>query len=309
MFSSGFNQSTQGGQVESAPSLKQLHEITRTAPDHIVAQLVGHDRVHKFGTSSIKELRKYRLGGPAFNRTCFAILDGDIVHSAIYLHKGYDQLRSDRDFHGNVADILAHETAADGRMPRSVIFYSISNITNVPGAGQMLVSELHTHLCKTFERAKYSTLSPMRNFDLDFGDKDRQKFLTLPAPEQKMHALRYLLTGADETLCFHMGNGARMADVKLLSGDQSVHPVTGKMCQHTVMVNYAYDLSARELHANAASFRAVKQAIRNKDSDSNERKDIIVRGIFARVSGAILEDARWMDSDFSFASGAPALRF
>lgn len=309
MLSGGINQNADSGLIESVPSLKRFQEVTRDAPDHIVAQLVGHDRVHEFGAASIEQLRKYRLGGDGFDRTCFAITEGETVHSAIYVHKTYDAVRGDSDFHGNVAHILAHEAAEDKRTPRSMIFYSISNITNVRGVGRLLVGELHTHLGQTFEQAKSSTLSPLRSFDLNFADEDRKRFLTMSVPEQKKIALQYLLTGVNDVQCFHMENGARLADIKLVPGDKSVHPATGKVCEHVAMVNYAYDMPADELYANAASFQAVKQAIRNKDGDPQQRQDVIARGVFARVSSALREEIGLKDADLSCSSSAPALRF
>lgn len=307
MLSGGSNYADSGS-LEAAPSLKCFQEITREAPDHIVAQLVGHDRVHTFGAESIEQLRLYRLGGDGFDRTCFAITEGETVHSAIYVYKTYDPLRGDRDLHGNVADILTRETSADDRVPHSTIFYSISNITNVRGVGQSLVHELHTHLGKTFERAKQSTLSPLRSLDINLSDEHRKKLLTFSVSELKELAVLHLMTGADRVQKFHMENGARIADIKLVPGDKSIHPVTGKMCEHVAMVNYAYDLNAHELHANALSFKTVKQALNAKDGDPQQRRDTIARGVFACVSSSLREETGMVDVNSSFVSNEFSLR-
>lgn len=309
MFSGEFNQNVDGQQPESVQSVRQFQEITREAPDHIVAQLVGHDRVHEFGAMSIEALRHHRLGGNGFDRTCFAITEGDTVHSAIYVSKSYGSLRSDRDFSGNVADILAQPVKANSRSPESLIFYSISNISNAQGVGQALVSQLHTHLGNAFSKAKASTLSPLRSFDQDFSEKDRSRFIALPVPEQKKIVLDYLLTSENLVQQFHMGNGARIADIKLQSGDKSLHPKTGEEIHHMAMVNYAYDVSPAVLMANADAFKSVKKALRIKDADPVQSRQTIARGIFARVSSMLLEETGWTDSDPTRATSAPAFRF
>lgn len=309
MFSGEFNQNTGGQQPEFAQPVRQFQEITREAPDHIVAQLVGHDLVHQFGTTSIEDLRLYRLGGDRYDRTCFAIMEGDLVHSAIYVSKSYGALRSDRDFSGNVAYILEQPAKANSRSPESLILYSISNITNVAGVGQELVTALYTHIANVFYKARASTLSPLRSFDQDFSEKDRIRFIALPVPEQKRIVLDYLLTGDNLVQKFHMGNGARIADIKLQSGDKSLHPKTGEVINHLAMVNYAYDVSPAVLMANADAFKAVKKALRVKDTDPVQSRQTIAHGIFARVSSMLLEETGWTDSDFTRAPSAPVFRF
>ena len=287
------------------PSLR-FHEIPQDAPEHIVHQLVGHDRVHSKGVQTIEELRRYRLGGEGFNRTCYALLDAQTVISAIYVHKGYKHIESDRDLSGNVAEILQEETAADNREPKSKIFYSISNIKNLSGAGQHLVVDMYGHLTTYHPQASRSTLSPLRTFDKAFSPEDDLNFSLMPSADKKRAVLNYLLKGEDAVQQFHMGNGARIADIKLDAGDTSVDEKTGILRRHYAMVNYAYDISEHTLQANAASFRVTKSLIRAVDMDPDERAERIRSGIMARVSETVLEDAGMSPPRYGFASSRQA---
>lgn len=70
--------------------------------------------------------------------------------------------------------------------------------------------------------------------------------LLAPESDQKKLMLHYLMLRLDPVQNLHMGNGARIADIKLDAGDSQ-----GR-CQ--IMVNYEYDLDADVLAANAARY-------------------------------------------------------
>lgn len=271
------------------PSLR-FHEIGRDAPEHIVCQLVGRDRVHNKGVQTTEELRRYRLGGEGFSKTCYALLDGQAVISAIYVHKGYERIENDRDLNGNVAGILQEESIVDNRAPLSKIFYSISNIKNISRAGQNLVVGMYAHLSLQHPKAARSTLSPLRTFDQDFSAHDDLNFSVMPSAYKKRAVLDYLLTGENPVQQFHMGNGARIADIKLNSGDVSFDEKTGKIRRHFAMVNYAYDMSEEVLRANSAAFSVVKTIINSKEIDPIERTVRVRESIMPLVSPAILQD-------------------
>lgn len=289
MFLESFNAAGNVKTEAQEPSLR-FQEITHDAPDNIVGQLVGHDRVHVFGADSVQALRMHRLGGKGFDKTCYAIIKEGIVHSAIYVANSYNQIACDRDIPGDVAAILVAKTSQDNRSPAAFIFYSISNITNVSGVGQRLVQDLHAHLRQAFPSVIRSTLSPLRSFDDGLSGQERSVFTGMSDAAKKRSVLSHLLTGQNQVEQFHLGNGARIADIKLRAGDQSIDAVTGAPCLHMAMVNYAYDMDAAQLLANAQSFASVKQALRNSGLETQKRQDIVSSRILELVSPSLLEE-------------------
>lgn len=247
-------------------------EITNTSPDYIVGQLVGHDRVHVKGARSVDEIRRCRLGGDGYDRTCFALAGTDgTVHSAIYVYKMFEKVKSDVDYHGDVAGILAQDSIEDKRDPKALIFYSISNITNVMGAGQRLVGDLYSYLTHNHPYAKRSTLSPLRDFDEKFSPEEAHRFEALNTQEKMRRVLDHILSASNPVQNFHLGNGARIADIKLDAGDLSVDPVSGTSRRHAAMVNFAYDVDADTLRTNAQNYVAIKKLLRNTEMDPLER--------------------------------------
>lgn len=277
---------------EKAGDLR-FREIDRDAPDRLVAQLAGNDLVHIKGAGSVEELRRFRLGGEQHDRTCFAMLDSDdIIHSAIYVLKTYEGIDSDRDLHGDIAQTLHSEASMDHRSPASLIFYSISNLTDVSGVGQKLVQNLYAYLQEAYPGAKRSTLSPIRTFDESFTKEQSARFSGMTAQAQARAVLDYILSGDRGSMVqqFHLGNGARVADIKLASGDVAVNRETGLARRHFAMVNYAYDMDEAQLRENAAAFRDVKKLIRNADMDPELRAVSIRHKLWPLVSDVILED-------------------
>ena len=307
MYKQGFEAATQGNQPESESTSLRFHEITNDAPDQIVGQLAGNDLVHVKGAGSIDELRRFRLGGEGFDRTCYAMIGkDDVVHSAIYILKTYDDIESDRDLHGDIADTLGNETCANDHSPRSLIFYSISNITELPGMGQTLVQNLYAHLQTQYPEAKRSTLSPLRTFDQDFTAEQVLQFRGMTQQGKTRAVLDYILSGDRNSMVqqFHLGNGARIADIKLSSGDVATDRETGKARRHFAMVNYAYDMDDAQLQTNAAAFRDVKKLIRNTDMDPELRTVSIRHKLMPLVSDVILEDTG-IRSALAFHGGRP----
>lgn len=267
----------------------RFQEILQTSPDNIVRQLVGHDRVHVSGARDLEEIRRCRLGGDGFDRTCYALIAPDsTVHSAIYVYKTYAPVRHDTDYHGNIADILACETTPDNRDPQAFIFYSISNITDARGAGQALVNDLHTHLSREYPTAGRSTLSPLRDFGVGFSDEDKAIFAAMTPEQQTYRVLSHLYSAKNSVQNFHLGNGARIADINLNAGDISYDEQSGEPSRHDVMVNYAYDMPADKLAANAHRYRGVKAALRDKTMDSALREMTVRDGVISVVSPSIL---------------------
>ena len=294
----------QGFEAAAAQAVNQQHEkeglslrfreIGRDAPDRIVAQLAGNDLVHIKGAGNMDELRRFRLGGEGFDRTCYAMIGkDDVVHSAIYILKTYDGIETDRDLHGDIAGTLGTETQANLQSPCSLIFYSISNITEISGVGQTLVQNLYAYLQAAYPNAKRSTLSPLRTFDQNFTDEQSLQFKAMPRQDKVRAVLDYILSGDRASMVqqFHLGNGARIADIKLASGDVAQDRETGFARDHFAMVNYAYDMDDAQRRTNAAAFRDVKKLIRNTEMDPELRAVTIRARMMPLVSDAIIEAA------------------
>jgi hypothetical protein len=216
-------------------------EITRAAPDAIIHQLAGRDRVHEFGADNIENLRGYRLGDRDASKTCYAMIGDDgCVHSAIYVKRDCHDVSSGfRALNGDVKGILSARVEDLNQAPRSLIFYSISNITEERGMGQLLVRNLHTHLTREHPGVVLSTLSPLRSFERDIEH--------LGEGQQRRAVLSYLFDIKDGVQKFHMGNGAVIGDIKLKADT---------MGAARAMVNYVYHPDPAVLAQNAKAFKA-----------------------------------------------------
>ena len=226
-------------------------EITAEAPREIVTQLAGRDRVHVAGADSEDALRQYRLGSPRTNKTSYAMVGDDgRVHSAIYVKRDkHDVTGGYRALNGNVRGILSAPVAPLLYDPTSLIFYSISNITEERGMGQLLVRNMHAHLTQEYRGVDYSTLSPLRTLDayLEQSAVKQEEFAAFSAAVQRRTILYYLMTVADPVQKFHMGNGAIIGDIKLGADTKG---------QTAAMVNYVYPADRAELSENAKAFKA-----------------------------------------------------
>lgn len=226
-------------------------EVTAEAPREIVTQLAGRDRVHVSGADSEDALRRYRLGNPHTNKTSYAMVGDDgRVHSAIYVKRDkHDVTGGYRALNGNVRGILSAPVAPLLYDPTSLIFYSISNITEERGMGQLLVRNMHAHLTQEYRGVDYSTLSPLRTLDayLEQSAVKQEEFAAFSAAVQRRTILYYLMTVADPVQKFHMGNGAIIGDIKLGADTKG---------QTAAMVNYVYPADRAELSENAKAFKA-----------------------------------------------------
>ncbi|PZQ43429.1 MAG: hypothetical protein DI551_12190 [Micavibrio aeruginosavorus] len=242
-------------QGSATPSL-ELIEITRDSRPELIATLVGRDAVHKTNNDSVENIQKHRLGGAAFNRTCFAVQSEGELHGAIYVHKQYTPIKTPADLCGNVRDILETKSTFMGdAQPTSFILYSITRLTQMKGAGDALIRQLHAHVSENYPNVFLSTLSPLRQpvetdkYCIDdhlitVHDWDERCVV-----DQKAFALSFLMMKMEGVQGVHMGKGAIIADIKL-DGDS-----VGK---HRIMVNYFYNSDAGILAENAAGFRAAK---------------------------------------------------
>lgn len=232
----------------------KLVEITAGSPGHMIASLAGRDEVHGTGADTVESLLKYRIGGEAFNRSCFAVQDDFAeLQSAIYLHKDYAEVKSPRHLCGNVNNILMGEARrTEGQKPLSVIFYSITRLGTMKGTGEILIGRLHKHLTEKYPGTVLSTLSPLRQPKDRFGiDTYFSAVSPLPpeqmrAEEKRAFALAFLTLKKEGVQNFHMGNGATIGDIKVNAD---------RIGTHRLMVNYIYSPDSAELRANAVQYR------------------------------------------------------
>lgn len=233
----------------------QLIEITRESPMADIEALVGKDAVHAAGTQSVEEIIKYRLGGAAFNRTCFAVRDlgSGELQSAIYVQKTYNHITTPRDLPGNVRDILSTPVAEMVDALETVFaFFSITRLGKVKGAGEVLISKVHDLLSQGYPNAVRTTLSPLRQ-PTD-GTPGIDDYLQDHAPDwdvisdtqRRTHVLNFLLQKREGVECFHLGNGADIGDIKLNAD------LVGR---RRVMVNYRYSMDKAAMRSNALTFR------------------------------------------------------
>jgi hypothetical protein len=225
-----------------------LIEVTRDAPDALVGQLVGRDRVHSQGTESIESLREFRLGGPSFNRRCFALASEESgkICAVINAHAQTRAIESSAKIPGKLGSILLTPARAlDDRPVSCIQFYSISAFDGAPkGAGKTLIGAVHAHLKEDDRTANAykTTLSPLRSFPFP----ETGNFVGQKIGEKRWHAMIHLLQGTDPVQRFHMGNGATIglvvakADINFFNNP---------------MVEYHYSDNSAELLSNAKSFR------------------------------------------------------
>lgn len=233
-----------------------LVEITRESPLSDIEMLVGKDGVHKAGTLSVADIINSRLGGGAFNRTCYAVrsnVDGQL-QSAIYVHKMNNPVPVPRDLIGNVREILTTPAQDMGNaIVTAAGFYSITRLGDVKGAGEILIRKLHAHLVAAHPDITLTTLSPLRQPANGQGIDDflmaaggGPDWNALSDVEKRARVLDFLLQEREGVQRFHMGNGAIIGDIKLDADSVG---------RFRVMVNYMYGKDIMELTANAAAFR------------------------------------------------------
>ncbi len=222
-------------------------EITRDMPDAIVGQLSGTDAVHQFGTRSMDELREYRLGGHGFNKTALGLIDQrGKVHAAIYVEKNYGPVSVGADLRGDVKSVLSARVDECQAAPRSLIFYSITNMSEEKGMGLTLVRNMHPFLTAVYPGAILSTLSPMRDIVKHIAPEDATAFCDFTKHEKGEIVYGYMARTLDPVQKFHMGNGAVPVAIRYGADTE------GKGLQ--VMVNYHYSADPHRLARNSEVF-------------------------------------------------------
>ncbi len=254
------------GLISSATAAQpwRFVEITRDMPDEIIGQLVGKDRVHERGASSIEDLCRHRLGGEGFTHRCFAIMVGDKIQSAIYVDVGFAKINNYLDLNGDIGQILTTESEYDPQKPKSFVCYSISAIGSLKNAGQTLINELHAHLTSRHPDAHLTTLSPARPFDAWF-EKNWRDYHSIE--EAGAH---FLLNGHNiferegsmrpGVHGFHAGNGAYLGAVRIDSGDISNEEGKG-ITEHRLMVHHIYHSDPKVLLGNIEQTKKVQKII------------------------------------------------
>lgn len=235
----------------------ELIEITRARANEFGRDLVGRDEVHSKGVDTFGNLVRFRLGGPAFDRTCFAVRDRQTgaLESAIYVYRMFQPLDGNpENLHGNVRSILNTQAQfrGPGDDPAANIFYSITRLGNLRGAGEVLIHKVYDHERALHPRAVLSTLSPLRQPEKGYGIDDfvaettKTTWDDMDREEQVSFALRFLMQKKNGVQNFHMGNGAIVGDIK--TDADSVG-------QKRLMVNYVYSRDPEVLQANSVAYR------------------------------------------------------
>lgn len=239
------------------PALR-LIEITGEHPQ-LLDQLVGKDDVHDFGTESMAALRKFRIGGAAFSKTVYGVVDAGLntVYSAIYVFKTPKPIAGFADVPGNVGHILNYraQTQLNGN-PSALVFYSITNIRGadgmplLAGAGTMLISALLNE--PSLPPAVKSTLSPLRTLSKSIVLEDGE---ILSDDDRFALAFAHLMQASNPVQKFHMGNGAEIGDIKLRA---TMDPRAPDAIQGLkVMVNYDYSIPPEKRAENRERFSAI----------------------------------------------------
>jgi len=288
-----------GAAAPAKTSMYRFIEITRDAPDSLVRRLAKNDSVHVTGADTIDNLRECRLGGAGYDRTCYAMVEGDgenaIVHCAIYVKKLYGPVSSPEDLCGDVAAILNSKSEKNPDEPTQAAFYSISNITGLLGMGQRLVVALYEHLAKHMPQAAWTTLSPDRTFDQDFTEEDIARFNALSVQKKAREVVEYILTGEDKIVQgFHMGNGATPADANFNAGDIEHVKKTGELKPHVVMINYWYDNDPEIVKRRRAAYTEIKKILRDEGIDAGERAAKVREMMLPLIGRRLLEKAGMM---------------
>jgi hypothetical protein len=223
-----------------------LIEITHKTPERIVSQLIGKDRVHEQGTTSLNALMDFRLGGEGYNRTCFALWDGEKIKCAVYVHKTYTPIKTVFDLPGNISNTLYSKAQENTNKPEAYVFYSISGTS-----GRTLIYALHEHLNAINPNAAKTTLSPCRTYEDYIGPRGLYDFHAKNEEQKRQDAYEYLLRCHNIVENFHLGNGGRIANIHTNAGDYHADR------KHNVMVNYLYNDRFSIVETNAKIYKKI----------------------------------------------------
>ena len=179
-----------------------------------------------------------------------------VVDASLYTYTQTNPIRDERDFMGDVSEILTRPVETLDGDPTAIIFYSVGGNFegSTRGAGTRLINDVCGSISD--ESIKKSTLSPLRGFSgwLDEkGVSDQTKAILLADDDVlKRTALLYLMERKNPVQMFHTKKmGAYIADIKVkCNAPQSKDAKEGL----NVMVNYGYLNDAqREFNKEAAT--------------------------------------------------------
>lgn len=217
------------------------------------------DPVHSTKGMCKRDFIATRLGHSEQNKQCYITLRpehklGNVVNASLYIALQTNEISDERDFNGDIANILETPVSDLIAEPTAAIFYSIASFPeSTIGAGAALINEM----CDRFKdkNVKLSTLSPLRGFSRWLDTQMNQTSKTEIYYQQdrlKEYAVQYLLTFDNPVQRFHMKKmGAYIGDIKLnCNRAGSADHMEGM----NVMVNYAYGSSVeREFNRSVAA--------------------------------------------------------
>lgn len=229
----------------------------------VVEQLVGYDAVHKYGAQSREDLLRLRVGREDDNKIAVALADptdssGTRVLAVIYVYKHNQPILTHRDIPGDVSGILAAPCEALRGQLTGMVFYSISNILLpdgqtpvLKGAGERLIAGLFPLVDRMGipNDVVLSTLSPLRTLRRAYPDAD---FESMDDETLRIAAYAHLRSGTNPVQRFHLGNGARMADINLRANTPDSPDAREGA---GVMLNYLYFRNEESRTRNKALFR------------------------------------------------------
>ena len=274
-----------------------LRRIDWQTPASILEKIIEYEAVHEI--DGWDDLRR-RLN-PA-DRRCFGFFHPSLIDEPLIFVEVALTDHVAEDIQSLLAP--AAPTKADGPLPTTAVFYSISNCQDgLRGVsfGNFLIKQVVDELKKEFESLRtFVTLSPVPRFagwleavkkgevsdGLDLSGAERAVLRRFDEPlwwEQREDdeelrdlvmalAAHYFLdakgpTGrpVDPVARFHLGNGARLEKINWLA-DTSIR---GLKQSHGLMVNYLYD--PREIEANHEAFANLGQIAASRQVRNLER--------------------------------------
>lgn len=200
--------------------------------------LVAGERVHE--VSGAQNLTRYRLGYMQSNKRCFALVEGRKILSAIYTYAAQGNVLP-----GHVGHILNEPSQKLQLLADVIAFYSISNMSDRKGVGQLLIRSLHAEFVKSSAPPILTTLSPLRSFRAWIEEQGHD----LSGIRDK--AAEYLKLKRDPVQKFHQGNGAIVGAIHI---DANAPGTRDAIDGHGVMISYRYPRQSEYLDENRAAF-------------------------------------------------------
>ncbi|HPD83817.1 MAG: malonyl-CoA decarboxylase family protein [Alphaproteobacteria bacterium] len=225
----------------------QLIELSPdSCHENLVSQLVGNDKVHNVGVSTIGDIYRYRIGGNRASKTAFALVwpdhsDGPKVMAAIYVNRR-------QGLGENVHEILTADIE-DANGFDCFSAFSISNFGIMKGEGQLLIFSLHKYLREnSSEHCKITTISPFRSFARFL---ESSSINSETNQDLKSLAISHIRSNINPVGKFHRGNGAIAVEVQM---DANIKGSDDAVQGRGVMVNYLYPRSESALLRNISLY-------------------------------------------------------